>query len=317
MTRIVVTGATGFVGGFVCRALAAKGAEVVAFVRQPRAVEGASACVVMTPESSLESLASGLEGADAVVHLAAAVHDMRGRTTAAEYQRVNRDYPVLLARAAVAAKVQRFVFLSTIKVNGDGTPGETVYSEGSPALPLGPYAESKWQAEQELRKLSAAFGLAVLTVRPPLVYGPGVRANFCSLMRWVRRGVPLPFGALHNARSLVYVENLADALAALALTAKDAAGSSLYLVSDGEDLSTPELVRRLALALGVAPRLIDVPEAFLRRTASLVGRADVADRLVGSLRVDSTRLRREQGWAPPFSVAEGLARTAEWFKRQV
>jgi UDP-glucose 4-epimerase len=316
LTRIVVTGATGFVGGFVCRALVAKGVEVVAFVRQARAVEGASACAVATPDSSLESLTRALEGADAVIHLAAAVHDMGGRTTAAEYQRVNGDYPVLLARAAVAANVQRFVFLSTIKVNGDGTPGEAAYSEASPAVPLGPYAESKWQAEQGLRKLSAASGLATAIVRPPLVYGPGVRANFRSLMRWVERGVPLPFGALHNARSLVYVENLADALAQLALAAKNAAGSSLYLVSDGEDLSTPELVRRIALALGIAPRLIAVPESFLRRAAFLLGRADVAERLLGSLRVDSTLLRRELGWAPPFSVAEGLARTADWFRSQ-
>jgi nucleoside-diphosphate-sugar epimerase len=135
-------------------------------------------------------------------------------------------------------------------------------------------------------------------------------------MRWVERGVPLPFGALHNARSLVYVENLADALAQLALAAKNAAGSSLYLVSDGEDLSTPELVRRIALALGIAPRLIAVPESFLRRAAFLLGRADVAERLLGSLRVDSTLLRRELGWAPPFSVAEGLARTADWFRSQ-
>ncbi|MEQ1908508.1 MAG: NAD-dependent epimerase/dehydratase family protein [Vicinamibacterales bacterium] len=313
MTRVVVTGASGFVGGHVCRRLAASGAQVIAGVRESRVV-AATAGAVMTPESSLEHLTEALKGAESVVHLAAAVHDVHGRTTEAEYWRVNRDYPLLLARAAVAAHVERFVFVSTIKVNGEGTSGNAAYSEDSPVAPQGPYADSKWQAEQSLVALSAASGLQMRIVRPPLVYGPGVRANFQSLLRWVQRGVPLPFGSLHNARSLVYVENLADLLARLALGPASDASSRTYLVSDGADLSTPELVRGIAAALGVAPRLVPVPEFLLRNVLSALGRGELVDRLLGSLRVDSSLVRREVGWSPPFSVAEGLARTATWFK---
>jgi UDP-glucose 4-epimerase len=303
------------VGRFLCRTLSAKGAEVIAGVRKPLAVDGANASARMGPDSSLERLISALEGAEAVVHLAAAVHDMHGRTTDAEYLRVNRDYPLDLARAAVRAKVRRFVFVSTIKVNGDGTSGDQAYRESSPVAPRGAYAESKWQAEQGLYALSAAAGLELRVVRPPLVYGPGVRANFRNLLSWVQRGVPLPFASLHNARSLVYVENLADLLALLALGPTAGAGSPTYLVSDGTDLSTPELVRDIARALGVAPRLFNVPEFVLRGALSALGRGELANRLLGSLRVDSTLARAELGWAPPFSLSEGIARTAAWFKR--
>lgn len=316
MTRVVVTGATGFVGRVVCRALSARDVHVIGGTRTSRPVEGAVGFAELTPESTLETLCAGIAGADAVIHLAAAVHDMRGRTTTGDYLRVNRDYPLLLARAAVASKVRRFVFVSTIKVNGDGTKPGCAYSEASQVDPRGAYAESKWQAEQGLRELASSSELETLIVRPPLVYGPGVRANFRSLMRWVQRGVPLPFATLHNGRSLVYVENLADLLVELALAPAPRAGASTYLVSDGEDLSTPELVRAIARALGVAPRLFPVPEMLLRRAASALGRAEVAERLLGSLRVDSSLVRRDFGWAPPFSVAEGLQRTARWFERE-
>ena len=314
MTRVVVTGATGFIGGFVCRVLAAQGARVIAGVRESQVVAAANMSTQMGPETSLEGLTEALEGAQAVVHLAAAVHDIHGRTTDAEYGRVNRDYALRVARAAVAAHVERFVFVSTIKVNGEGTSQNAAYHEDSPVVPHGPYAESKWQAEQALMELSASSRLQTRIVRPPLVYGPGVRANFNSLMRWVQRGVPLPFGALHNARSLVYVENLADLLARLALGSADEARSRTYLVSDDVDLSTPELVRAIASALGVAPRLVPVPEFLLRHVLSALGRGELIDRLLGSLRVDSSLVRRELGWSPPFSVTEGLARTAIWFK---
>ena len=314
MTRVVVTGASGFVGRHVCNRLAASGVRVIAGVRKSQVIADAEASALMAPESSLEDLTAALKGAQAVVHLAATVHDVHGRTTEAEYSRVNRDYPLLLARAAVAAHVQRFVFVSTIKVNGEGTAGNAAYREDSPVSPHGPYAESKWQAEQSLLALSAASDLHIRIVRPPLVYGPGVRANFQSLMRWVQRGVPLPFGSLHNARSLVYVDNLADLLARLALGSADEAKSRTYLVSDEADLSTPELVRGIAAALGVAPRLVPVPEFLLRSVLSALGRGELIDRLLGSLRVDSSLVRRELGWNPPVSVEEGLARTATWFK---
>lgn len=315
MTRVVVTGASGFVGGHTCAALTAKGVHVVRGVREPQLVADAEQHSLMTPDASPEDLVTAVSGAQAVVHLAAAVHDMHGRTSEASYSRVNRDYPVRLAQAAIEARVERFVFVSTIKVNGEGTRGNSTYREDSPVDPHGPYAESKWQAEQALLKLSAESNLRLRIVRPPLVYGPGVRANFQSLMRWVQRGAPLPFGDVQNKRSLVYVENLASLLTHLALEESNVASQTgTYLVSDGEDLSTPELVRAIAKALGVAPRLIHVPEPLLRSVLSALGRAELIDRLLGSLRVDSSLVQREAGWRPPFSVEQGLARTAAWFK---
>lgn len=312
MTRVLVTGASGFVGRFVMSELQRRGAEPVAVLR--RSSSGKSeAGLCLDASSPIEAMRAALEGADAVIHLAAAVHDMSGRTTEADFLRVNRDYPLRLAAAAAQANVSRFVFASTIKVNGDGTePGQS-FSELSPVAPKGAYGESKWQAEQGLHELSATTGLHTRIVRPPLVYGPGVRANFHNLMRLVQSGVPLPFGSVQNARSLVYVENLADVLARLALDASSAPATRTYLVSDGEDLSTPELIRRLAQRLEVRPRLLNVPEAALQLAFSALRRKEFAERLLGSLRVDSARVRVDLPWQAPVSVNDGLARTATWF----
>lgn len=312
MTRVLVTGASGFVGRFVMSELQRRGVEPVAVLRR-RPSGKSEAGVCLDASSPLEAMRAALEGADAVIHLAAAVHDMSGRTTDADFLRVNRDYPLRLASAAAQAGVPRFVFASTIKVNGDGTePGQT-FSELSPVAPNGAYAESKWQAEEGLRELSAKAGLRTRIVRPPLVYGPGVRANFHNLMRLVKSGVPLPFGSVQNARSLIYVENLADVLARLALDASSQPATRTYLVSDGEDLSTPELIRRLAQKLDVRPRLLAVPEAALRLAFSALRRREVAERLLGSLRVNSAQVRTDLSWQAPVSVDDGLARTASAF----
>jgi nucleoside-diphosphate-sugar epimerase len=315
MTRVLVTGASGFVGRFVMSELQRRGAQPVAVLRRrPSGSKEAGVC--LDASSPLEAMRAALEGADAVIHLAAAVHDMSGQTTEADFLRVNRDYPLRLATAAADANVPRFVFASTIKVNGDGTePGQS-FSELSAVAPKGAYAESKWQAEEGLRELSAKAALHTRIVRPPLVYGPGVRANFHNLVRLVKSGVPLPFGSVQNARSLVYVENLADLLARLALDASSESATRTYLVSDGEDLSTPELIRRLAQSLNVRPRLLDVPEAALRLAFSALRRREFAERLLGSLRVDSGRVRTDLPWQPPVSVNDGLARTASWFSGQ-
>ena len=314
MTRIVVTGATGFVGGFLARALEARGATVVAAGRRGETTGGGTQIPArLGPETSDEEMRTVVQGATAVVHLAAAVHDVHGRTPRAEYMRVNRDYALRLAEAAATAGVPRFVFASTIKVNGESTrPGEA-FHERSVVEPRGSYAQSKWQAEEGLRHLSAASGMRTRIVRPPLVYGPGVRANFRSLIRWVKRGMPLPFSGFDNARSLMGVENLADVLVRLAIGEGDAAPSRTYLVSDGEDVSTADLVRRLARALHVAPRLFPVPESVLRRALAVLNKSDMAGRLVGSLRIDSDAIRRDLAWSPPFSLDEGLSRTAKWF----
>ncbi len=311
---VVVTGAGGFVGRFVLAALRARGVPVLALTRQAAAAASSSDSVACAGHlDSEERLKSLLGGATAVIHLAALVHDVRGLTSAAEYDAVNRDYTLRLARAAAAAGVKRFVFLSSIKVNGEFSAPGAPFSEESPAAPHGAYAQSKWQAEQGLEALGGP--LSVMIVRSPLVYGPGVRANFERLLRAVARGLPLPLGAIRNQRSLVYVENLADALVQLALQG-DASPARTYLISDGEDVSTPELIRRLATALGVRPRLVPVPPELLRLGLVALRKRDGVPRLLGSLCVDSRRLRRELGWTPPFSLQQGLARTVEWLREQ-
>ena len=311
--RVVVSGARGFVGRHVVLALAARGVEVVALERSPSPVRtrGIVEERIASSADDEATLARALAGSHAVVHLSALVHDTG---SAGDYARSNRDYSLRLARAAAAAGVARFVFLSTIKVHGDSAL--STLSESSPLAPADAYAESKWQAERGLSELALerSASLSLVSLRSPLVYGPGVRANFARLLQAVARRRPLPFGAIANRRSLIYVENLADALSALALAR--GSGASTYVVCDGEDLSTPELVRRLSVALGVAPRLLDVPEPLLVAGLTLLGKRSLVPRLLGSLAIDASRLRRELGWSPPITVDEGLSRTARWYRAE-
>lgn len=311
--RVVVTGARGFVGRFVVAALAERGVEIVALERSARG-EGdrhVRAQYVADPDTPAAALERTLASADAVVHLAAAVHDVRGRVPAQLMQRVNRDYTLRLARAALFAGVRRFVFVSSVKVNTETTARGEVLDERAAVRPRGAYAVSKWQAEQGLAELGAE--LPSVSVRSPLVYGPGVRANFARLMRAVERGWPLPLGAVDNRRSLVYVENLADLWARLACEPWPLPGARVYFAGDAESLSTAELVRRLARELAVAPRLVPVPEPIVRAALVGLGQRGLAERLLGSLEVSAERARIELGWTPPWSVDEGLARTARWY----
>ncbi|MET0413995.1 MAG: NAD-dependent epimerase/dehydratase family protein [Polyangiaceae bacterium] len=309
--RVVVTGARGFVGRHVVPALVARGVEVITLERSPSTVRASDIAEERIASSSDDeaTLARALAGSHAVVHLAALAHDA-GRGGPGEYARINRDYSLRLARAAAAAGVARFVFLSTIKVHGDSAPAPLC--ESSPLAPGDAYAESKAQAERGLAELAPS--LSTVSLRCPLVYGPGVRANFVGLLRAVARRRPLPFGAIANRRSLIYVENLADALSTLVLA--PGAGASSYVVCDGEDLSTPELVRRLSFALGVEPLLVAVPEPLLVAALTLFGKRALVPRLLGSLAIDPSRLRRELSWSPPIAVDEGLARTARWYRAE-
>jgi UDP-glucose 4-epimerase len=225
------------------------------------------------------------------------------------FRAVNVDGTLNLARQAAQAGVRRFVFLSSIKVNGEGC--EEPYREGDAACPQDPYAISKWEAEQGLRQIELETGMDVVILRPPLVYGPGVKANFQRLLAAVDKGWPLPLGAVGNRRSLLYLGNLVDAIQ-LCLVHPAAAGQT-YLVSDGEDVSSPELVRRLARAMGCPARLLPVPPAWLRLAGGLLGRRAVVERLLGSLVVDSSRIRRELGWSPPFRLDAGLAETVQHY----
>jgi nucleoside-diphosphate-sugar epimerase len=313
VTRIAVTGAGGFVGQSVCRALRAQGHDVVAVVRR-----GASApvgtSVVEVPGLDATALRAAFEACEAVVHLAARVHVMR-ETAAdplAEFRRVNADGSVAAYRAACAAGVRRFVFLSSVKVHGEGRA--TPYAESDVPAPVDPYGVSKLEAERLLASTRDAGGTTDLVVlRPPLVYGPGVGGNFRRLVRLAELAQrwPLPLGGLRNRRSMVAVHNLADAIRFVIQT--PAAGSRTFLVSDGEDLSTSDLLARLARALGGRARLLACPTGVLRALAVLTGQQAIVDRLLGTLTVDSSALRTGLGWTPPHSVDATLADVARWW----
>lgn len=229
----------------------------------------------------------------------------------AEFRAVNVGGTLALARQAAAAGVRRFVFVSSIKVNGEATtPGKAFSPEDTP-LPADPYGISKLEAEQGLRQLASVTPMELTIVRPPLVYGPGVKANFEAMMRWLKRGVPLPLGAIDNRRTMIALDNLVDLL--VACIEHPSARDQIFLAGDGEDLSTTDLLRRLAAALGVPARLFPVPGWILEAAANLVGKPSVAKRLCGNLQVDISETRRLLGWAPPISVDEGLRRTAAHF----
>ncbi|MDH5747813.1 MAG: NAD-dependent epimerase/dehydratase family protein, partial [Rhodospirillales bacterium] len=255
-----------------------------------------------------------LAGADAVVHLAARVHVMRERGSASDtlHQRINVDGTRRLAEAAVSAGVKRFVFLSTVKVNGEKTCAVPFTERDLPA-PQGSYGKSKWQAEQILTDLAARTGLEVVILRSPLVYGEGVKGNFLSLLRLAVVGLPLPLGHIDNRRSIIYLGNLLDIIIQC-LTRREAAGQT-YLVRDGEDVSTSGLIDHLGHALGRKVMLVPAPPFLLRLLGLITGRPAAAQRLLDSLVVDDGKIRRELGWTPPYTLARGLKNTAEWYLR--
>lgn len=230
------------------------------------------------------------------------------------YRTVNVAGTEKLARDAAAAGVRRLAFLSSIKVNGERTT-DGPFTEDDMPRPEDAYGISKWEAEQSLWKIAADTGLEVVVLRAPLVYGSGVKGNFLRLMNLIARGCPLPLASVHNKRSLVYLGNLVDVLIAAAQA--PAAAGHTYLVSDGEDMSTPALIRGIAKALDVPPRLFPVPVPLLRAGGALLGRGGEAARLTGSLQIDSSKIRRELGWRSPFSVAQGLEETGRWYWRTV
>lgn len=317
MATCLVSGANGFVGRQLCAALAAGGHSLRLALRgQPERDDSLLRLgrpIVVGDVDGMTDWSPALAGATAVVHLANRAHVMveSAADSLAVYRRINVDGTRRLAEQAAAAGVRRLVYLSSVKVLGEAT-GLEPFSDKSLPSPGDPYAVSKWEAEQALMSISASTGLQVTILRPPLVYGPGVGANFLRLMRWVARGVPLPLSAVDNRRSMIYVGNLAACIV-VCLEHADAAGKT-YLVSDGEAASTAALVERLAEALQVPDRSWPLPPGLLCRMASLVGQGDTVRRLTDSLEVDDRVIRLELGWAPPHSLDEGLRYTAEWFR---
>ena len=267
--------------------------------------------VVLHDRSTEGEAQQTLDGVQVVIHLAARVHVMADQTAdpLREFRRVNTDWTERLARTAVSQGVRRFVYMSSVKVNGEES--RAPFTEQDAPNPQDPYGISKWEAEQALARVSSQTGLEVVVVRSPLVYGPGVGGNFLALMNVLRREIPLPLDRVNNRRSLIFRENLVDVLIHC-VQDRRAAGRT-YLVSDGEDLSTPDLIRRLAKALGLSPRLWPMPLSMLRCLGQFIGKQAMVDRLLGSLQVDSSKIRRELDWRPPYSVDQGFAETAVWF----
>lgn len=319
--RVLVTGANGFIGSALCRRLSESGRLVRAAVRVEshrfdHDVSGGPAIewAGLHDRSDDKETAFAVEGAQVIIHLAARVHVMHDRSANPlhEFRQVNQAWTERLARAAAGRGVRRFVYLSSIKVNGEQS--QAPFTEQDPPSPQDPYGVSKWEAEQALARVSAQTGMEIVILRPPLVYGPGVKGNFLQLLKAIRYGIPLPLALITNRRSLVYRGNLVDALVRCADDSR-AAGQT-YLINDGEDLATPELIRRLGTAMNTAVHLWPVPLPVLRGIGRLTGQSGAVERLIGCLQTDSDKIRRDLEWRPPFSVDRGLEETAAWFAGQ-
>jgi nucleoside-diphosphate-sugar epimerase len=306
--RLLVIGATGFVGKALYGQAIRNNFSVNCAVRTHAGVPSSVDRIVVGEINDVTAWGEALRDVNVIVHLAARVHVMHDKAPdpLSAFRVVNVEGTLNLARQAASAGVKRFVFISSVKVNGESTPTGSAFSEADAHNPQDAYGQSKYEAEQGLRQLSASTGMEVVIIRPPLVYGPGVKANFAALMRAVQRGWPLPLGTVHNQRSLVALDNLVDFI--ITCITHPRAANQTFLVSDGQDLSTTQLVRGMAQAAGVPARLLPVPVWALQAGASVLGKGDAVQRLCGNLQVDISKARSLLGWVPPVSVKEGLRR---------
>jgi nucleoside-diphosphate-sugar epimerase len=320
--KVFVTGATGFVGSALLRRFIDDHNGVNVLVRDGSSTLLTDVDTVLGDLNSLsfvkdssvrlemtEKLGAVLEGVDVVVHAAARAHIMKDESVDPlfEYRKVNRDATLALARLAADSRVKRFVFVSSIKVNGEITrPGHSFLPNDS-FVPTDPYGLSKYEAEQGLLKIAEETGMEVVIIRPPLIYGPNVKGNFASMINWVKKGVPLPLGAVHNLRSLVALDNLVDFIALCADREKaPKAANEVFLISDGADVSTSDLLRKVASSQGVKSRLLPLPVSVMTFVAKMLGKGAVADRLFGNLQVDSSKARDLLGWEPVVTMDEVL-----------
>jgi nucleoside-diphosphate-sugar epimerase len=319
VSKILITGVSGFVGQAVCKRLRQDGHHVLAGTTRKTSSDAGPERVPLYNVSEIgpeTDWTQAISGAEIVIHLAARVHIMKERSSNpfAAFRRVNSEGTKALAEQASAAGVKRFVFISTIKVAGEMSP-DTGFTERDIASPEDHYSTSKWQAEQALADIAKTTKMEIVILRPPMVYGPGVKGNFNALFRAIRAGIILPLGSIQNKRSLLFVGNLADAIASVA-THPDA-GNQTFVVSDGGNISTPELIQKISASLGKKARVINFPLSLLELGGLLIGKSSITKRLTRSLTVDINHIRTHLGWQPPFSMEEGLRETTAWFNRDV
>ncbi len=312
--HIIVTGATGFVGSRLLQLLLVKKYDITAVSR--KLVHGLPLSVKVHLVENIGSdtdWAAILQGVNIVIHTAARAHIMEDKSSdpLSEFRKVNVDGTLNFARQSAEAGVKRFVFISSVKVNGEATELGKPFTEVVDSVPVDPYGLSKYEAEQGLRALSTETGMEVVIVRAPLVYGAGVKANFKTLMKWLACGIPLPLGAINNGRSLLALDNLVDFI--LTCIAHPAAANQTFLASDDHDLSTSELLKLLGGALGKPARLFSVPASWIKIATKLFGKSAIYQRLCGSLQVDISKAKNMLSWTPPISIEEGLKRAATGF----
>jgi len=315
MKKVLVTGANGFVGRRLYQTLREAGYDVRGAVRNEKnenSLFDYRGLVSIGDIGSGTDWVEAIERIDVVVHLAGRAHVLRetAKDPLAEFRRINVAGTENLAKVAANARVKRFIFISSIGVAGNATSGSPFLEEDRPR-PHNAYAVSKFEAEQVLHRLTQETGLELVIIRPPLVYGPGVGANFLRIMKWLNKGIPLPLGAIHNKRSLVALDNLVDFI--IKCVEHPAAAHQTFLVSDGEDLSTTDLLVRMGWAMGKPARLLPIHQKLLETSLRILGKGDLAQQLCGSLQLDISKARSSLGWEPPLSVDEELKRTAEAF----
>jgi nucleoside-diphosphate-sugar epimerase len=312
MKQVLITGATGFVGKEMRHQLRIQGIPCVEAVRykiNPDQFE-------MGNLNEKTNWTTALSGCDVVVHLAARVHMMQDKVgdPLGAYREVNVDATMALAEQSASLGIRRFIFVSSVKVNGEATTDKAFTAHDVPA-PLDPYGQSKMEAEYALQKLGQKTGMEIVIVRPPLVYGPGVRANFLRLMQLVRLGIPLPLGNIHNCRSMVALDNLVNLLM-VCIEHPNAAGQIL-MVSDDEDMSTSALIKVLAQAMNKKIILLPIPSTLIRVGSRLIGKVNAADRLLGSLQVDIRHTKKTLNWTPAISSVVGIQKTVSHFLNQI
>lgn len=321
MKHVLVTGANGFIGQHLCRALVESGREVTACVREQADASAfgdlsRSLRLCQLPAAGLDAdLSHVLRNVDAVIHLAGRAHVMHetAANPLSEFRKVNVRGTEVLASYAARSGVSRFIFVSSIKVNGEATEGNAFFADDRPNY-CDPYGQSKWEAEERLRQIASETKMEWVVVRPPLVYGPRVRGNFLALMKCIFHRFPLPLGSLNNRRSIVSVYNLSDLLCLL--LDHPGAANNRFLVSDPEDISTPDMVRRIAAALHRSDRIMNCPEAVLHLVGTLLRQSATVQRLCSSLVLDREKTSKCLGWSAPLTLDRGLHRTAEWFLRR-